>query len=191
MNTKWISLGLALATGWPAAAQETNAVAATDFSAFRVISQRNIFDPTRTARRRSTERASSSRPQAADAFSLVGIMSYGKGDFAFFDGTNSEYRKIVEPAGQIAGYTVAEITPSTVKLTNQQRLVEMRVGSQLRRNDDNGWQLVASAELPAVTPATENAASPAATDSPTGGSAATEPNEVLRKLMQQREQELK
>ncbi len=189
MKSKWIIVGFALATTRPTVAQETNAVSATDFSAFRVISQRNIFDPNRAPRRRGDGRANSSRPQAADAFSLVGILSYAKGDFAFFDGTQSEYRKILEPSGQIAGYTVAEITPSVVKLTNDHRLVEMRVGAQLRRDDANGWPLVASA--PAPDAAAAETAAPAAAEPPAATTAASEPNEVLRRLMQQREQELK
>src|SRR5271167_1737375 len=82
---------LAMAGGLTAQAQQTNRASEADFSSFQVISERNIFNPNRTARHRG-----GNRPQpVADAFALVGTMSYAKGAFAFFDGTSSDYRKAV------------------------------------------------------------------------------------------------
>jgi hypothetical protein len=177
-----------LMTGWMARAQSSNQVATTDYTAFRVISQRNIFDPSREPHRPGRGSSSANHTRTVDAFSLVGIMSYGKGDFAFFDGTNAEYRKILEPSGAIAGYKVAEIRPASVKLENGKQVVQMKVGTQMERNDES-WRLAAQNELPATT-----ASVAATTDSasePAGDSSAGEPNDVLKKLMQQREQELK
>jgi hypothetical protein len=172
-----------LALSTVAAAQETNR---NSFASFQVISQRNIFDPNREPRRPGRTRSSGpGHTRSVDAFSLVGIMSYGKGDFAFFDGTNSEYRKIVEASGAIAGYKVAEITPGGVKLENGKQTVEMKVGAQMQR-DDERWQLVARNELPAAAPTTSEPAS-----APVADSSAAEPNEILQRLMQQREQESK
>jgi hypothetical protein len=92
---------------------------------------RGIFS-TRTAPR-GIERG---RPQpVADAFSLVGTMSYAKGTFAFFDGTTSEYRKVVENAGTIAGYKVTDITPSSVKLASGGKQFTMKIGTQMRREE--------------------------------------------------------
>ena len=107
----WAVAALAMANGFAASAQETNRASQTDFSAFRVISQRNIFNLNRTARRERNR-----TQQVGDAFYLVGTMSYEKGTFAFFDGTGSEYRKILQNAGAIAGYKVVEITPTSVRL---------------------------------------------------------------------------
>ena len=188
MNLKWTIIGLALTTGVTAVAQETNQVHQTGYAAFRIISDRNIFDQYRVARRHETGRPSGSTGEwKGDAFSLVGTMSYAKGEFAFFTGTNSEYRRVVRPDGAIAGYTVTEIRPQSVKLENDGQTVEMKVGTELRRNDDGGWQLVAASELPAASGG-QAAASPAEqAPSSSGGQA----NDVLEKLMQQREQELK
>jgi len=120
-----------------------------------------------------------------DAFALVGTMSYQKGQFAFFDGTSEAYRKVLERDGVIAGYKVAEITPNAVKLEAANKRVELKVGTQMR-HEGTTWQLVAQSELPVEAEAANNSASSSA-DSGSGG----EVNDVLKKLMQRREQELK
>ena len=173
---------LVMTGGFAARAQQTNRASEADFSSFQVISERNIFNPNRTARHK---RGNQPQP-VADAFSLVGTMSYAKGTFAFFDGTSSEYRKVVTNAEAIAGYKVTDITPSTVKLANGDKQLLMKVGTQMRREEKGSWQLAATSELPVET--TENAdaapAEPSASDSDSGG------NDVLKRLMKQREQEL-
>ena len=178
----WAVAALAMANGFAASAQETNRASQTDFSAFRVISQRNIFNLNRTARRERNR-----TQQVGDAFYLVGTMSYEKGTFAFFDGTGSEYRKILQNAGAIAGYKVVEITPTSVRLEIGGKQVTMKVGAQMRREDQAGWQLAANSELPQDPAATADSAPTEASSENSSGEA----NDVLRKLMQRREQELK
>jgi hypothetical protein len=173
---------LVVTDGLAAGAQQTNRTSEVDFSNFQVISERNIFNPSRTARHRSGGRQES----AADAFSLVGTMKYTKGTFAFFDGTTSEYRKAVQNAGTIAGYKVTDITPTSVKLANGDKQLTMKIGTQMRREEKGAWQLVASGELPAETTETVDSASA----EPAGNDSSTEGNDVLKRLMQRREQEL-
>jgi hypothetical protein len=185
VRQRWTILAivtLALAGGVTARAQQTNNTSQADFSNFQVISERNIFNPNRTARHKR-----GNRPQpVADAFSLVGTMSYAKGAFAFFDGTTSDYRKVVQNAGTIAGYTVSEITPSAVKLTSGDKHLVLKVGTQMRREEKGAWQMAATSELPVDT--TENAE--AASAEPAASDSSNEGNDVLKRLMKQREQEL-
>jgi hypothetical protein len=180
---------LVMGKAMAASGQETNAPSRTNYSFFQIIADRNIFNPDRYSRQ------SRSRPgrrgAAVDAFALVGTMSYQKGQFAFFDGTSEGYRKVLERNGVIAGYKVAEITPNAVKLEAANKRVELKVGTQMRHEGTN-WQLVAQSELPAdaEAEASDNPSSSApssSTDSGSGG----EVNDVLKKLMQRREQELK
>ena len=179
----WAVVAVAMMNGFVASAQETNDTGQVGFSVFQVISQKNIFNLNRTGRRRDRSRTQ----RGGDAFSLVGTMSYDKGTFAFFDGTGSEYKKVLQNDGAIAGYKVAEITPISVKLETGGKQVTMKVGTQMRREDRGTWQLVASSELP--QPSVDDAAS-AASDT-ANDSSSDEPNDVLRRLMQRREQELK
>jgi hypothetical protein len=178
-----------------ASAQSNNVPGPTAYPAFsRFITERNIFNPNRyshTVARNYHPPVSRSAP----AFTLVGTMSYEKGMFAFFDGNNSDLRKVLyQPdTNGIAGYTVAEITLTGVKLqsADKKQTVQMKIGEMMRQ-EGNEWQPAGWGELAASVG--ENAA-PAVEDSGSdAGSApgsASEPNDVLKKLMQQREQELK
>jgi len=185
--TRIVFMGATLVMAGSVAAfgQGTNTPARTDYSYFQIIAERNIFNPDRYSHEARSRRERREAP--ADAFALVGTMSYQKGDFAFFDGTSETYRKVLELDGTIAGYKVTAITPDTVTLQATNKQVELTVGSQMRREGTN-WQLVAKNDLPMeVTdnPETSTAASDA------GGDSGGEVSDVLKRLMQRREQELK
>jgi hypothetical protein len=173
-----------------AAAQTTNAPAATNYSSFQIIVERNIFDPNRYARAPHSR----GRPTSPSApyFSLVGTMSSRNGMLAFFDGNDSDYRKVISPDGTIAGYKVVEITLRGVKLKAAGKPVEkMKVGAQMRQEGKDEWKLVGSDELSAATDGNEAPATDETPATATASGAGSEPNDVLKKLMQQREQELK
>ena len=151
--------GALLAIGRPAAAQTTNAPAATnatDYSAFQVIVERNIFDPNRYAHTPRSRRHSIS--PSAPWFSLVGTLSSRNGMLAFFDGNDSDYRKVLSPDGVIAGYKVVEITLRGAKLEAAGKPVVMKVGAQMRQQGKGEWQLAESGELPAATTGNETPA---------------------------------
>ncbi len=187
MQPLTIALLVALTMPVLANAQETNAVPVERFNlqSFRVISERNIFNPNRSsrgdrgARRRDTERRARS-----ESFALVGTMNYDRGWFAFFDGSSSDYRKALQPEDTIAGYKIAEIAPNHVKLesTNSQP-VELLVGMQMRKQDENEWRVSDrfEASVPDSTPASE-------TNSNSSSSAGE--SDIVKKLMEQREKEL-
>jgi hypothetical protein len=163
-----------------------------DYSAFRIIAERNIFDPNRSPRRRVSG-GPRPRPRTTESFSLVGTMSYEKGTFAFFDGTSSEYRKVLKVADAIAGYKVAQIAPNSIKLASGTNELELRVGMQMRRDDNGEWFLAGrtgssyASETPASGPPAS--ATPAPSSEP-GAASSSEEEEVLRRLRQRREQEL-
>ena len=170
-------------------APETNIYPTLD--SFQIIGTRNIFDPFRTGFVRDTGPRRST--QRVDAFALVGTMSYTKGRFAFFDGSNTQYKKVIEPGGNIAGYTVKEITQDAVTLAANGKEFQMKVGTQMRNQGNNKW-LLAGHIIDDTADETngENNGENAVADSsapPAGGS--PEQSDVLKRLMQQRQQELK
>jgi hypothetical protein len=67
----------------------------------------------------------------------------------------------------------------------------MKVGAQMRQEGKGEWQLAESGEWPATTDGKETPATDETPAASTAPSSADEPNDVLKKLMQQREQELK
>ena len=158
--------------------------AKADFSTFKIISERNIFDPNRTPRRKD---GPSVRAKTVDSVTLVGIMSYGKGDFAFFNGSSSGYKKVLKPSDTIAGYKLISISANSVTLASGEKRVELKIGSQLRREDEGEWKLSAQPEAYAATSAASSGGGSKSSeaDGPSSGAE----SEVLKRLMQRREQE--
>lgn len=173
----------------------SNDVESGSFDEFKIITQRNIFDPNR--RRPGEPRRSEEKPKPVriDYLNLVGAMSYEKGRFAFFDGSSSEYRKSVKPGDSIAGYKIADVTQNKVTLENGDKKIELPVGGQMKREDEGEWRLNSSPENFASAGGSSNSAgssSYGATTSSSGSSSSSsssdEENPILKRLMEQRRQ---
>jgi hypothetical protein len=185
-----------LATDYSAGSgsSQTNAVGGTnsslatlDYAAFKLIVDRNIFDPNRVPHRPGEARVRQA-PKSFDSLTLVGIMSYDKGTFAFFDGTSSEYKKALKLADVIAGYKVTNIAPNGVKLASGTNELDLSVGAQLRREEDGPWLLSSPSTSYAATPAsssTNGTATAAGSDT----TAAGVESDIIKRLMQKREKE--
>ena len=156
-----------------------------DFPAFKIISERNIFNPNRSAQSARNPGSAPPKQVKVESFALVGTLSSDKGRYAFFDGSSSEYRQALKPAGSIAGYKIARIEPDKVKLEANGQELTLTVGSQMRRQDEGEWRVVAASE--ATSFGNRNTPSGSAG---TNATASGDDNEILKKLMQQREQEL-
>jgi hypothetical protein len=156
----------------------------TDYVSFRVISERNIFNPRRSGRStaRATMRTEPERRVRSERFALLGTMSYEKGRYAFFDGSGSEFRKVAKPDDLIAGFKITEVAPTCVKLemTNGQ-VIELCVGMQMKKREDEDWQLAGKADAAEGSSRTMSSGSSAA--------ASPESEEVLKRLQQRREQD--
>jgi hypothetical protein len=194
-------------------AQETNTPVAQGASAFGIIAERNIFNPNRSSR--ASVQRTNPPPTQVDSFTLVGTMSYAKGNFAFFDGTDSEWRTALSEGGKIAGYSVVEILPNSVKLENSGRIVELRVQSMLQREDGGEWHVEladrrdvrsgsrgsggGSKESGRASGRTSRRESRDRSTESTGSDASSgskptsegDADDVLKRLMEQREKELK
>jgi hypothetical protein len=174
---------------------QTNSTAGTnngpvslDYAAFKVIAERNIFDPNRFPHRPGM--SVRPKPRSVDSLTLVGIMSYEKGTFAFFDGTSSEYRKALKLTDAIAGYKVTNIAPNGVKLASGTNELELSVGAQLRREEGGPWQLGSQTGSYAATPAsTSTNATPITTTTDSDAAAGGSKSDILKILMQRREKE--
>lgn len=129
-------------TNAPALAAATNAPAkppsTLDESAFAIIGERNIFNASRSG---GQVRLPSRRPTSVEYFTLVGTMAYEKGVFAFFEGSSSEFTKVVKADGVMAGYKLADVLAGGVKLEADGKLIDLPMGSQMRREDAGAWQV--------------------------------------------------
>ncbi|MDB6066293.1 MAG: hypothetical protein JWR26_2501 [Pedosphaera sp.] len=182
-------LTLLLVGGRRVVAQETNTAPKLDFQSFKIISQRNIFNPNRRANMPNTDIVRPKQVQV-DFFTLNGTMSYEDRHYAFFEGTSSQYRKVLAPSDTIAGYKISEIGDDHVMLAaSSNQVINLRVGMQMKRQDGGPWSLAASAE-PIVDAG--NTTPDQTPDSTSGTSApSSAESDVIKRLMQKREQETK
>ena len=192
----WIAFGSGLSH-----AAETNQPTVLDSKALaRRVSERNIFDPDRQPRTRGESRPIP-KPVvavAADApeMGLVGVMTFQKGTFAFFDGNAAEYRKTLQVQALIAGHTVTAITPQSVTLSESNGPpVLLKVGQRLRKDAEGVWKLAAGGTGEAFTRSSGSvgAGSGAASSSPSTTTSEDPPgsDEILKRLLKKREQEMK
>jgi hypothetical protein len=90
---------------------------------------------------------------------LTGTMRDEKGPLAFFDGTQSDHRKVLKPNDTIAGFTITEIEHAYVKLKSGTNEVMLPVNMQLGREEEGQWQLSPRSESSTpLTPVFANSA---------------------------------
>jgi len=168
----------------PVIIREARSPARLDLDSFRLIWERNIFNPNRSGRYTRTpppvRRREPDRRAPVESFALMGTMSYEKGNFAFFEGSGSQYQKVLETSNTIGGYTITEITQAHVKLesTNGQA-IELPVGMQMRRQEEGEWTVSERAQ----------ASGGYSRSSSSSNSSGPESSEALKRLMERREQE--
>lgn len=163
------------------------------FDEFKIITQRNIFDPNRGAPGRPRRTEEKPKPARIDYLNLVGAMSYEKGRFAFFDGSSSDYRKSVKPGDSIAGYKVADVTQNKVTLESGDKKIELPVGGQLKREDEGEWRVNSTPESFASAGSSSSSSSTSSSTSTSSGSSSSgssseseETNPILKRLLEQR-----
>ncbi len=141
------ALATLLCPGLNAAEQKTNAPAAvatapvkTDYQSFKLISERNIFNANRYGGR-SDDAPPAPKITQVDSFALLGTLDYPKGQVAFFDGSSSSYRRAFKPEESIGGYKITGINPGSVSLEAEGKQTELKVGFQMRRENQGQWQV--------------------------------------------------
>ena len=164
----------------------------------RRVGDRNIFDPERQPKIRGESRPAP-KPKAvasADApeFGLVGVITYPRGTFAFFDGNASEFHKTLQLNAVIAGQTLSTITPQSITLIASNRPPNLlRVGQRLRQDSEGVWQLVTGlgGEGFKRSGSAEGSTGTAAASSTTPSEDPPGSDEILKRLLKKREQEMK
>ena len=136
-----IGVGLFLIGIASDAADSTNVTAKSDFSSFKIITDRNIFNPRRSRTYVPSSERSSRRTRRSEWFALTGTMAYEKGPFAFFDGTTSDYRKVLGPQDTIGAFKIAAIDKHSVKLVSATNEIELKVGMQMRKEESGEWTM--------------------------------------------------
>jgi hypothetical protein len=186
---------MALAGVLAARAQDsdTNSASGSDsrpsFETFQIIERNNVFNPYRQPRR-----VPGPPPVRVYSFTLDGIMTYENQGYAFFEGNAGSRGKGLSPSETINGYRIAEITNNTVKLAAaSNQFITLRVGMQMRREENGPWKLVPSTAAAMESPPSSASSDSGANDNSSSESASAPvamtpgaDSAVIRKLMMQR-----
>jgi hypothetical protein len=172
------------------AAQEPAAVTGNGQQAFKIIYERNIFNPNRGPRYSRRNAGDAPKPVKVEGFSLVGTLMSEKGNYAFFDGSEARYRAALQTSNNIAGYTVAAITPNFVTLRSPSNAFDLTMNMQMRKQEEGDWELTeAKGSWNSTNSASSTNATAAVSDEEGGNDPAAD--EVMKRLMKKREEELK
>lgn len=175
----------------PSVTSSTNAVAQNSYEAFKLVNDRNIFNPSRSARfaRGDRPEGEPKKVSKVETVSLVGVMSYAKGDLAFFDGSSSDYRKVIKPSDQLGSHRLLEIGANFVQMVTDGKTNRVAIGGGLRRQDDGVWEVVVSG-IKSTADASSSPVSSEGGDAATAAASSGGETDLLKRLMQKREQEL-
>jgi hypothetical protein len=171
----------AAATPVPASAKPVPTVAKGSFDSFRLIGDRNIFDPNR---RNRSARSAANEPAAptGDTIALVGTMDYDQGTYAFFDSSDARYRQVLPAGGKLAEFVVKHVGARSVDLTRDGKVTSLQITQQLHRPDGGEWTVTGASPAPTLSSATEGDAAPAVP---------ADASDTLKRLMEQRQKQLK
>ncbi len=141
--TCWFGSLLCLLCGRSEGVMGAEAGVPGSFERFQIIAERNIFAPKSAQRLAESDKPSQPTP---DSLLLTGVMSHEKGQFAFFDGSNPEFKKVLRVGGDVGGCVLTEITSNGVKLRAGGLEFELPVGTRLLRGNAGQWKFGGKAD---------------------------------------------
>ncbi|MGA1235928.1 MAG: hypothetical protein ACO34E_03610 [Limisphaerales bacterium] len=162
-------------------------------SLLQLLRERNIFNPNRRGPvREDRERTPTDPEPQREAFQLIGALTTPDQHLAFFDGSDPDYRRVINIGEVIAGFKVTAISTTSVQLEHETNQIEVAVGTGLERVGDSPWKTASTPARSASPTISESSATtdPASSNStegtPTGNG---EENDVLKRLLERRRQE--
>jgi len=161
------------------------AAAEPTFEQFHLVLDRNIFDPARIGHDPAHARAV--RPVARPAFVLVGTLFSGPESWAFFDGQDAGYRKVLKTGELIADFRVEKISANAVVLRRDNQNITLAVTQGMTQGENQAWTLAGGAGQPADGTPAAGPADPPAASVP---SIPADASDTLRRLLEQRKKQL-
>lgn len=185
-----------------------------NYESFKLVNDRNIFDSNRSGGRvgNSDGRSRIVNRTRVESFNLVGtLLTEGK-TMAFFDGTDSSYRKALSSGSRISSFQVVEIQAAGVRLSEGTNMIDLKVGAGFEREQRGPWKTIGAGtkyvgstssrnseettSADSSSGSSEGEPAPESTNDDTGSTASAsaagssmEVNDVLRKLMEKRDKE--
>ena len=176
------------------------------YESFRFIHTRNVFDPDRRPIRPVGNTPASSAPTQADYAALTGTMISPEKTYAFFSGSRPEFNKVLSVRDKFASATITDITGQSIEIERDGKRTTVQIGQTVPFDNQTAPGVPPVDALPADTSASVTA--PVAAGTPaniyrpataaTSTSRPTAPggppanlDEIRRRMMEKRQQELK
>jgi len=119
--------------------EKRGGVSYPSLASFKLIQERNIFDPDRR-RPREMRRETPVAPPREESFTLLGTMSYGERILAFFEGTQRDWSGAVELGKEVAGHTLKEVEFDHILLELEGEILSLQVGAGRSKRGDGDWE---------------------------------------------------
>jgi len=173
---------------------------ARGFDAFNLVQTRNIFDPQRYGSSAPVSQAAvPTGTPAGDYVALTGVLVTDQQTLAFFSGSRPDYEKVLAVDGEIAGAKLKKITPNGIVVDRNGHTVSINVGQTVPFDNSAPVAVPVAAPMvtptatpvPATIPTPEAASVPVASPSPAPNALPPNLSDVMRRMMERRQQELK
>ncbi len=154
---------------------------------YEVVVTRNIFNPDRGRRPPPPKTIKVERrpePPKAERLVLTGTLVAENGNYGFFDGTKSDYRKVVRANSEIGGLKVIEITSKHASMQDGTNVFELKVGSEMAKQPDAPWKLSEGRSGFSSGGSLSSAGSGSSATQSSSGGAADEKSPALKALLE-------
>jgi hypothetical protein len=157
------------------------------FENFKLILDRNIFDPERRApRERDRERRP--EPPREESFTLLGTMSYADKQVAFFNGTESGWSGAVKLGESVAKHKVTSVGYEKVLLDYEGETIELMIGKSRSRRGDENWET--NDQVVSTSSLSNSSDGESSGDDGSPDLSELESNDILKQLMERRKQQM-
>ncbi len=186
-----------------AAADAPSPTGPLTYDNFKLVHTRNVFDPDRRPVRPANATPTGGR---ADYVALTGTMINTDKSYAFFSGSRSDFNRVLSVGDKIANARLTEITPLNIVVERDGRRINVAVGQTVPLDAKSvpGAPPVNVVDTAAPNPGSVDAVAPTASNNPAAAPANSNNNaapgtkppvgnreEIMRKMMERRQQDLK
>lgn len=173
----------------PAAASNATTPSGPSFKTYEILTQRNIFDPTRVPIK--PQHFTSTPKPHADTLSIVGVFMSDERHFAIFDSSVPGVGGTYASGDEVGGLKILSLDTEHVVLQDGKRTLDLPMGSGLSRKPNEDWRLVSGGGT--VTVASEDETPGDSDDGTTGTVSAIAPppvpagmSDLAKKMMERR-----
>ena len=165
-----------------------------NFDDFKLIWDRNIFNSERRPIQAASVRVvrEPEKREPAESFRLLGVMINGNNTSVFFNGSSSNYSKVLSPGDSIAGFKITTAQTDMILLEGNQKKIKLSIGSGMTRDPSGVWEIASGPIQTLNATGNSNTVSGEDRDSVNNGSSESDSggNDVLKRMMERRRQEM-